>query len=170
MCKAMGISGRTAMLCTSTSEVAAGETQPEILLEVAHGAVSEILRGNLSGLILFQAQRMLASGQLLLPCLDLLLLCECVGRKHSVDNLWQLSQALVYIVHPTFIALHACGCVIPVSFCFGCDGKFRNLLRGLVSLDLLTRASDVQDKRVLGRLEVERGVVSLAIAAAVEAV
>ena len=56
-----------------------------------------------------------------------------------------------------------------VGFGLGGDGKLGNLLRGLVTLDSLTRAFDIEDERVISRRCMESGVTAIARAAAVEA-
>lgn len=131
--------------------------------------MSEALRLNLSRGILLETQSMFARRQLLLPGLNLLLPCEGVCLENSVNNFWEASRSLVHIIDSTFVALDlGCG-VVAISLGLSCDGELGDLLGWLVAFDLLARASDVQDQRMVRRGNVEERVVTIAGAAAVEA-
>ena len=67
----MSVATESAKLLATASKRTAGQTQPEVLLEVALGAVSQTGGGDGTGSILLEHERVLARCDLLFPCLDL---------------------------------------------------------------------------------------------------
>jgi hypothetical protein len=167
---AVGVATYSTKLCTPAAEIATAQAQPEVLLEIARGAVTQALRFNLPRGVLLETQRVLTCRQLLLPSFDFLVPCKGIRPEDRVHDLCQLPRALIHILNTTGEAVHLDRRVVVVGFGLGGDGELGHLLRGLVAFDPLARALDIEDQRVASCRGVEGRVATLACAAAVEAV
>src|SRR6202000_1618804 len=98
--------------------------------------------------------------ELLLPRLDFFRLGKGHGLHHSVNNYGQVPRCLVDVVVATRMALDSCRCVILVLLCHGGNGKFGQLWRWLISLDLLPGPLDVEYGRMACQGMMEKGMVS----------
>lgn len=167
MGKTVRVSTYSSKLSPTTAKITTLETQPEVLFEVALGALPQITL-QLPRLVLLQHEDVLAGRELLFPGLDFFLAGECVGLEDPVDDGSQLGVGLVELGR-AFEALDGGMVVVAIGFGLGGDGQFGHLLGRLVLDDMFPCAADVESQRVASCDVVELGVSSEAGAAAVEA-
>jgi len=148
MRKRMGVSTNAANLCSAATKIPALEAEPQVLLEIAFGAMTQVLRPYLARLPLIQGQYVFTAGQLLLPGLDFLFAGERIRRHDAFNDSRKFRVRPVEIVSITFKTLDGQRGIVAVSFSFGSYGKLGYLRRWLVSDDSLTGSSNIEDEGV----------------------
>ena len=100
---------------------------------------------DLSTLMLLHRENVFASGELLLPSLNLLLSGKCVCPQDAIDHLGKLRIVLVEI-NRAFVTLDLGGNIITVCLGLGGDSQLGDLFGRLVSVGLFSSAADVEDE------------------------
>ena len=95
MCEGMTVSGETlaAVLSSSAGNVATSETEPEIGFEVAGSAVRKVVW--MREFRVGEEEDVFAGLEVEGECLDVGLLCHCLGSENSRDDDGELCKAEV---------------------------------------------------------------------------
>src|SRR6202012_1595907 len=114
------------------------------------GAVTQVLRCDLTRSFRLQAKGMLTRSKLKLPGLDFFLSSKRAGFEHTVDDFFELRRTCnVNVIDSAFITLDAVTCIIPIRFGLRWNGQLGHFLRRFVSDNVLSSALDVDDERVV---------------------
>jgi hypothetical protein len=166
----MRVATESSELSTTTAQIPTLETEPEVLLKLAEGAVTKILRLDFLRGFLLQCEDVLAGREFLLPGLDLFLSRECVRLHDPVYNSCDFTGILIDIIDVAFIASNTCMVVVPVGFGLRSNSYLRDLLRRFIADYNLPRPPNIQDQRMAFGSLVEVRMLIIACAAAVEAI
>jgi hypothetical protein len=113
---------------------------------------------------------MFACRELLFPRLDFFFPGKSVGFQNTLDNLGKSPRALIDIIDAALVTFYLSGCIVAVFFGLCSYGELWDLLRWLITLDLLSCAFEIEDKWMAGGLNMEKWVIAFSSTAAVEAV